>query len=76
MNIECQWKAVIGIETGTEIAIVNEVMIAETIVAMIDAMIAIGIANAAMIDVTIVETRIGEALFRPEEVVAEIAKVS
>ena len=76
MNIECQWKAVIGIETGTEIAIVNEVMIAETIVAMIDAMIAIGIANAAMIDVTIVETRIEEALFRPEEVVAEIAKVS
>ena len=66
----------IGIETGTEIAIVNEVMIAETIVAMIDAMIAIGIANAAMIDVTIVETRIEEARFRPEEVVAEIAKVS
>ena len=74
MNIECQWKAVIGIETGTEIAIVNEVMIAETIVAMIDGMIAI--ANAAMIDVTIVETQIEEALFRPEEVVAEIAKVS
>ena len=74
MNIECQWKAVIGIETGTEIAIVNEVMIAETIVAMIDGMIAI--VNAAMIDVTIVETRIEEALFRPEEVVAEIAKVS
>ena len=76
MNIECQWKAVIGIETGTEIAIVNEVMIAETIVAMIDGMTAIGIANAAMIDVTIVETRIEEARFRPEEVVAEIAKDS
>ena len=73
MNIECQWKAVIGIETGTEIAIVNEVMIAETIVAMIDGMIAIGI--AAMIDVTIAETRIEEALFRLE-VVAEIAKDS
>ena len=74
MNIECQWKAVIGIETGTEIAIVNEVMIAETIVAMIDGMIAIGI--AAMIDVTIAETRIEEALFRPEEVAAEIVKDS
>ena len=76
MNIECQWKAVIGIETGTEIAIVKEVMIAETIVAMIDGMIAIGIAIVAMIDVTIAETRIEEARFRLEVVAAEIAKVS